>query len=68
VNLKFQLDDLRVFCLAARKASFAATAMELGTSQAFVSKRIAILGPNTTRDRGLDRSLARKVAKQLTDH
>jgi hypothetical protein len=41
VNLKFQLDDLRVFCLAARKASFAATAMELGTSPAFVSKRIA---------------------------
>lgn len=43
MNLKFQLDDLRVFCLAARKASFAATAMELGTSPAFVSKRIAIL-------------------------
>ncbi len=43
VTLKFQLDDLRVFCLAARKASFAATAMELGTSPAFVSKRIAIL-------------------------
>jgi LysR family transcriptional activator of dmlA len=44
VNLNFQLDDLRVFCLAARKASFAATAIELGTSPAYVSKRIAILG------------------------
>jgi LysR family transcriptional activator of dmlA len=43
VNLDFQLDDLRVFCLAARKASFAATAGELGTSPAYVSKRIAIL-------------------------
>jgi LysR family transcriptional activator of dmlA len=43
VNLNFQLDDMRVFCLAARKASFAATAMELGTSPAYVSKRIAIL-------------------------
>lgn len=43
MNLNFQLDDLRLFCLAARKASFAATAVELGTSPAFVSKRIAIL-------------------------
>ena len=43
VNLRFQLDDLRVFFLAARKSSFAATAIELGTSPAYVSKRIAIL-------------------------
>jgi LysR family transcriptional activator of dmlA len=43
VNLRFQLDDLRVFWVAARKASFAATAIELGTSPAYVSKRIAIL-------------------------
>jgi LysR family transcriptional activator of dmlA len=43
VNLNFQLEDLRVFCLAARKASFAATAVELGTSPAYISKRIAIL-------------------------
>ena len=43
VNLSFHLDDLRVFCLAARRANFAATAKELGTSPAFVSKRIAIL-------------------------
>lgn len=41
--LKYQLEDLRVFCLAARKASFAATAVELGASPAFVSKRIAVL-------------------------
>ena len=43
MNLELQLGDLRVFCLAARKASFAATAMALGTSPAHVSKRIAIL-------------------------
>jgi len=43
VNLKFHLDDLRLFRVAARKASFAATALELGMSPAFVSKRIAIL-------------------------
>jgi len=43
VNLRFQLDDLRVFFVAARKSSFAATAIELGTSPAYVSKRIAIL-------------------------
>lgn len=43
MNLRFQLDDLRVFWVAARKASFAATAIELGTSPAYVSKRIAIL-------------------------
>lgn len=43
MNLNFQLEDLRVFCLAARKASFAATATELGASPAYVSKRIAIL-------------------------
>lgn len=41
--LRFELDDLQVFCIAARKASFAATATELGTSPAYVSKRIAIL-------------------------
>src|SRR4029450_10222002 len=37
------LGDLRVFRIAARRGSFAATANELGTSGAFVSKRIAIL-------------------------
>ena len=37
------LEDLRLFRIAARRGSFAATANELGTSGAFVSKRIAIL-------------------------
>jgi LysR family transcriptional activator of dmlA len=37
------IDDLKVFCLAARRASFAAVAKELGTTPAHVSKRIAIL-------------------------
>jgi LysR family transcriptional regulator, transcriptional activator for dmlA len=35
--------DLRVFILAARKASFAAAAEDLGASPAYVSKRIALL-------------------------
>jgi LysR family transcriptional activator of dmlA len=60
VNLKFQLDDLRVFCLAARKASFAATAMELGTSPAFVSKRIAIL------EQALGVALFHRAARRVT--
>ena len=38
-----QLDDLRLFCAVARNRSFAATARELGLSNAVVSKRIAIL-------------------------
>lgn len=38
-----QLDDLRLFCLVAQKASFAATALELGLSKAVVSKRIGML-------------------------
>ena len=37
------LTDLRVFCAVVRKASFVATATELGTSPAYVSKRIAVL-------------------------
>ena len=37
------LSDLSLFCEAARRASFAATANEVGKSSAFVSKRIAIL-------------------------
>ena len=43
MSLGFQFDDLQVFCLAARKASFAAAAAELGMSPAYVSKRIAVL-------------------------
>jgi LysR family transcriptional activator of dmlA len=60
VNLSFQLDDLRLFCLAARKASFAATAMELGTSPAFVSKRIAIL------EKSLGVLLFHRAARRVT--
>jgi LysR family transcriptional activator of dmlA len=36
-------DDLRVFTVVARKASFAAAADELGSSAAYVSKRIRLL-------------------------
>jgi LysR family transcriptional activator of dmlA len=60
VNLNFQLDDLRVFCLAARKASFAATATELGTSPAYVSKRIAIL------EKSLGVQLFHRAARRVT--
>ena len=37
------LEDLRIFCVVVRKQSFAASALELGVSNALVSKRIAIL-------------------------
>ena len=37
------LDDLRLFCLVVRNRSFVASAMELGVSPAYVSKRIAVL-------------------------
>ncbi|MDB5763864.1 MAG: LysR family transcriptional regulator [Herminiimonas sp.] len=37
------LEDLRLFCTVVRKHSFAASALELGVSKAFVSKRIALL-------------------------
>ncbi len=37
------LEDLRVFVLVARRSSFAAVAAEMGTSPAFVSKRIRLL-------------------------
>jgi LysR family transcriptional activator of dmlA len=60
VKLKFQLDDLQVFCVAARKASFAAAATELGMSPAFVSKRIAIL------ERALGVALFHRAARRVT--
>ncbi|WP_340619983.1 LysR substrate-binding domain-containing protein [Xenorhabdus siamensis] len=41
-NLPF-LQDLRVFLLVAKRASFVAVAQEIGASPAFISKRIAIL-------------------------
>ena len=37
------LEDLRLFCVVARNMSFIATAKELGTSPAYVSKRIGML-------------------------
>lgn len=60
MSLNFQLDDLRVFCLAARKASFAATATELGTSPAYVSKRISIL------EKSLGVTLFHRHARRVT--
>ncbi|MGO4380327.1 LysR substrate-binding domain-containing protein [Pseudoduganella sp. RAF53_2] len=43
MNNSLENEDLRVFAMAARKASFAAAAAELGMSPAYVSKRIGIL-------------------------
>jgi LysR family transcriptional activator of dmlA len=43
VDNRIDNEDLRVFAIAARKASFAAAAEELGMSPAYVSKRIGIL-------------------------
>lgn len=43
MNIKPQLEDLRMFCIVVRLRSFAATARELGISKAAVSKRIALL-------------------------
>lgn len=40
------LEDLRVFVLVARRSSFVAAATELGTSPAFVSKRVRLLEEN----------------------
>lgn len=43
MNIKPQLEDLRLFCVVARNRSFAETSRELGISKAAVSKRIALL-------------------------
>jgi LysR family transcriptional activator of dmlA len=58
------LEDLRLFCVVVRKQSFAASALELGVSNALVSKRIAIL-EQTLQVRLLHRT-TRKVS--VTDH
>jgi LysR family transcriptional activator of dmlA len=58
------LEDLKLFCAVVRKQSFAATALELGVSKAFVSKRIAVL-EQSLGVRLLHRT-TRKLA--LTDH
>ena len=60
MKLNFQLDDLQVFCMAARKASFASAATELGMSPAFVSKRIAIL------EKALGVTLFHRAARRVT--
>ena len=57
------LEDLRLFCVVVRKKSFAASALELGVSNALVSKRIAIL-EKTLQVRLLHRT-TRKIS--LTD-
>jgi LysR family transcriptional activator of dmlA len=43
VNKSPNLDDLRVFCTVARKASFSAAAEALSVSAAYVSKRVNML-------------------------
>jgi len=43
VNNLPPLEDLRVFCLVAQRASFIAAAEELGSSAAYVSKRVKAL-------------------------
>ncbi|MBL0285073.1 MAG: LysR family transcriptional regulator [Zoogloea sp.] len=55
MNIKPQLEDLRLFCVVVRKRSFAATARELGVSKAVVSKRIALL-EDALQDRLLHRT------------
>ncbi|MFJ3045537.1 LysR family transcriptional regulator [Herbaspirillum chlorophenolicum] len=37
------LEDLRLFCVVARRSSFAESAKEVGASPAYISKRIALL-------------------------
>lgn len=60
MNPTFLINDLRLFCLAARRASFLATATELGTSPAYVSKRIAIL------EKSLGVKLFHRSARRVT--
>jgi len=43
INTSLSNDDLRVFCVVVRKASFVAAADDLGASSAYVSKRIRLL-------------------------
>jgi len=60
VKFNFHLDDLQVFCIAARKASFAAAATELGMSPAYVSKRVAVL------EKALGVTLFHRAARRVT--
>ncbi|GAB3626805.1 LysR family transcriptional regulator [Pandoraea terrae] len=43
MNKNPSLDDLRVFCVVARKASFSAAAEALAVSPAYISKRVGML-------------------------
>lgn len=43
MNKKPLLEDLRLFCTVVRRRGFAASARELGVSNALISKRIAVL-------------------------
>lgn len=56
VNKTPNLDDLRVFCTVARKASFRLAAEELSVSAAYVSKRIKVLEADLGGARLLHRS------------
>lgn len=58
------LEDLDLFCVVVRKQSFAASALELGVSNALVSKRIAIL------EKTLEVRLLHRTTRRvwLTDH
>lgn len=57
------LNDLRLFCFVARRASFAAGARDAGVSQALMSKRIALL------EKSLGVTLLRRTTRKvnLTD-
>ncbi|KNH08180.1 Positive regulator of Tartrate dehydrogenase/decarboxylase/D-malic enzyme [Candidatus Burkholderia brachyanthoides] len=59
VNKSPNLDDLRVFCVVARKASFSAAAEELSVSPAYVSKRVGVLEADLGGTRLLHRSTRR---------
>jgi len=58
------LRDLDLFCLIVRKRSFRATAVELGVSPAYVSKRIAVL------EEAFNTRLFHRTTRQVmvTDH
>lgn len=59
VNNPPLLSDLNLFCVAARRSSFVATASEVGKSSAFVSKRIAIL------EKSLQTKLFHRTTRQV---
>lgn len=56
VNKEWDLIDLRVFCLVARRGSFVAAATEMGISPAYVTKRVA----------GLERALGQTLLHRTT--